>query len=72
MRDAEFERLAKLSPEASTRAAAVERLARLITNEASDKSHSNEARFIPFQFQLEEGWFSVFLVAAIVYSTIWS
>jgi hypothetical protein len=72
MRGAELERLAKANSDASTRAAAVERLANLITNEMSEKDDSDKRPFIPFQFQLEEGWFSVFLVAAVIYTTIWS
>ncbi len=72
MRGAELERLEKPDSAAATRAAAVERLANLITNETSEKDNDEKTRFISFQFQLEEGWFSVFLVAAVVYTTIWS
>src|SRR5579884_1376653 len=68
MRGAELE-------QSSTRAAAVERLTKLITNETlvnDDDSDKRRFIFIPFQFQLDEGWFSVFLVAAVIYTTIWS
>ena len=66
MRNAELD-------QSSTRAAAVERLTKLITNETSVTDDDSDRRhFISFQFQLEEGWFSVFLVAAVIYTTIWS
>ena len=73
MRNAELERLAKPDSDASIRAAAVERLTGLITNKTSEEDDdSDKTHFTLFQFQLEEGWFSVFLVAAVVYTTIWS
>src|SRR5512135_3537358 len=57
------------------RDAAVERLAKLISQEASRGKGGGGSRLRRasiIHFRLEEGWFSVFLVAAVVYSTIWS
>jgi transglutaminase-like putative cysteine protease len=52
------------------RDAALERLAKLISDEPS--SHHGGKWFRSIHFKLEEGWFSLFLVALVVYSTIWS
>jgi transglutaminase-like putative cysteine protease len=52
------------------RDAALERLAKLISDEPS--SHHDGKWFRSIHFRLEEGWFSLFLVALVVYSTIWS
>jgi len=57
--------------------AAVERLARIISDtpkQNSDNGGGSRSRrpTIELHLGLAEGWFSVFLLAAVVYSTIWS
>jgi transglutaminase-like putative cysteine protease len=56
--------------------AAVERLAKLITEDASRKAgggdRAPQRRLMSIHWHLEEGWFSLFLLATVVYSTIWS
>ncbi|MBE3561804.1 MAG: transglutaminase domain-containing protein [Ktedonobacteraceae bacterium] len=56
------------------RDAAVERLTKLITNDSSspDSRKGLPSRRLEIHLRLEEGWFSLFLLAAVVYSTIWS
>lgn len=56
------------------RDAAVERLAKLISNQPSqdDGEDVHPRSSFSLHFKLEEGWFSLFLVATVVYSTIWS
>ncbi len=57
------------------RDAALERLVKLITDEPSESDSGKEFRSrkpMTIQLRLEEGWFSLFLVAVVVYSTIWS
>jgi hypothetical protein len=55
--------------------AAVERLARLISEPQSGDDGSGSRRFRPRRLEvhigLAEGWFSLFLLATVVYSTIW-
>src|SRR5438874_577272 len=56
---------------------AVERLSKLITDQHSTNGNNgNNARprrpTFRIHFHLEEGWFSLFLLATVVYSTIWS
>ncbi len=53
--------------------AAVERLSKLITKPDNDDSGNKGYQRNPLQVQirLAEGWFSLFLLAAVVYSTIW-
>jgi transglutaminase-like putative cysteine protease len=53
--------------------AAVERLSKLISNPNNDDSGNKEYQRKSFQVQvkLAEGWFSLFLLSAVVYSTIW-
>jgi hypothetical protein len=58
------------------RDAAVERLAKLISERSGDDESGDKGfrshRPIEFHIGLAEGWFSLFLVATVVYSTIWS
>lgn len=59
------------------RDAAVDRLAKLISDSPSRNSSSGKGtpqRRLSFDIHLgiAEGWFSLFLLAAVVYSTIWS
>ena len=59
------------------RDAAIERLSKLITDQPSTNGNNgNNARprrpAFRIHFHLEEGWFSFFLLATVVYSTIWS
>lgn len=52
--------------------AAVERLAKIITpDESPDKQRRLQARSVFSHLRLAEGWFSFFLLALVVYSTIW-
>jgi transglutaminase-like putative cysteine protease len=54
--------------------AAVERLAKLISDPQKDDGSGGRWRWrrpIEIHIGLAEGWFSLFLVAAVVYSTIW-
>jgi hypothetical protein len=56
------------------RDAAVERLARIISERNNDGSEGNGFRprkFLAIDFKPAEGWFSLVLVATVVYSTIW-
>ncbi|MBO0782355.1 MAG: hypothetical protein J2P37_26350, partial [Ktedonobacteraceae bacterium] len=55
--------------------ATVERLAKLINDGSSPNSDSGNARNrrpLEIHLRIEEGWFSLFLLATVVYSTIWS
>ncbi len=60
------------------RDATIERLSKIIAEPASGDSGSNNNRRIPrrpnlhVHIGLAEGWFSLFLLAVVVYSTIWS
>lgn len=61
----------------TVRGAAVERLSKLISDPRSgngDKGNNKNVHkpFLRVHIGLEEGWFSLFLLAAVVYSTIWS
>src|SRR5436190_19422790 len=56
--------------------AAVERLSKLISDPrpsggGNGKNMRPRRPTFHFQLHLEEGWFSLFLLAAVVYSTIW-
>ena len=53
--------------------AAVERLSKLISNSENDDSRNKgyQRKSLQVQIRLAEGWFSLFLLAAVVYSTIW-
>lgn len=52
--------------------AAVERLAKIIApNDDPDKQRRLQARSLLAHLRLAEGWFSFFLLALVVYSTIW-
>ena len=58
--------------------ATIERLSKIIADPVSGDSGSNNDRRIPrrpnfhVHLSLAEGWFSLFLLAVVVYSTIWS
>src|SRR6266849_1216233 len=58
--------------------ATIERLSKIIADPVSGDSGSNNDRRIPrrpnlhLHLGLAEGWFSLFLLAVVVYSTIWS
>ena len=58
--------------------ATIERLTRIIADPISGDGGSNDNRRIPrrpnlhIRLSLAEGWFSLFLLAVVVYSTIWS
>lgn len=58
--------------------ATIERLSRIIVDPISGDGGSNNNRRIPrkpnlhVHISLAEGWFSLFLLAVVVYSTIWS
>src|SRR6266702_6447902 len=58
--------------------ATIERLTKIIADPISDDGGSNNDRRIPrrpnfhVRLGLAEGWFSLFLLAVVVYSTIWS
>src|SRR5690242_8206932 len=54
------------------RDAALERLAKLISDEPSPRHGGKWFRSIHINLKPQEGWFSLFLVALVVYSTIWS
>jgi len=54
------------------RDAALERLAKLISDEPSPRHDGKWFRSIHVNLRPQEGWFSLFLVALVVYSTIWS
>jgi transglutaminase-like putative cysteine protease len=54
------------------RDAALERLAKLISDEPSPRHGGKWYRSIHVNLRPEEGWFSLFLVALVVYNTIWS
>ncbi len=58
------------------RDAAVERLSKLISDsrtggEGKDKNAQPRKPIIRLHIHLEEGWFSLILLAIVVYSTIW-
>ncbi|HEY6286123.1 MAG TPA: transglutaminaseTgpA domain-containing protein [Ktedonobacteraceae bacterium] len=58
--------------------ATIERLTKIISDPVSDESGTNNNRRIPrrspfrVHLSLAEGWFSLVLLAIVVYSTIWS
>ena len=58
--------------------ATIERLSKIIADPVSGEGGSNNDRRIPrrpnlhLRLSLAEGWFSLFLLAVVVYSTIWS
>ncbi len=58
--------------------ATIERLSKIIADPISGDGGSNNDRRIPrrpnfhVRLGLAEGWFSLFLLAVVVYSTIWS
>src|ERR1700746_3600837 len=58
--------------------ATIERLSKIIADPVSGDGGSNNDRRIPrrpnfsLHLGLAEGWFSLFLLAVVVYSTIWS
>ncbi len=58
--------------------ATIERLSKIIADPISGDSGSNNDKRIPrrpnlhIRISLAEGWFSLFLLAVVVYSTIWS
>ena len=58
--------------------ATIERLSRIVSDPISGDSGSNDNRRLPrrpnlhIHLSLAEGWFSLFLLAIVVYSTIWS
>lgn len=55
------------------RDAAVERLAKLISDQSVRGSDGGrQRRPLEIHLRIEEGWFSLFLLAVVVYSTIWS
>jgi transglutaminase-like putative cysteine protease len=54
------------------RDAALERLAKLISDEPSSRHSGRWYQSIHISLRPQEGWFSLFLVALVVYSTIWS
>jgi transglutaminase-like putative cysteine protease len=57
------------------RDAAVERLVKIISEKNDDSSGGKDTRSrrpLEVHIGLAEGWFSLFLVATVVYSTIWS
>ncbi|HZO70600.1 MAG TPA: transglutaminaseTgpA domain-containing protein [Ktedonobacteraceae bacterium] len=58
------------------RDAAIERLSKIISDAPQDSNRGRglQSQRPPFEFHLglAEGWFSLFLLAAVVYSTIWS
>jgi transglutaminase-like putative cysteine protease len=54
------------------RDAALERLAKLISDEPSPQHGGKWYQPMHVNLRPEEGWFSLFLVALVVYSTIWS
>lgn len=63
----------------SVQGSAVERLSKIIAEPRSGKGGSGNNKntnarrtFLNVHIGLEEGWFSLFLLAAVVYSTIWS
>src|SRR5581483_10332831 len=63
----------------TARGAAIERLAKIISdprsgNDGSGNNKNAQSRkpFLRIHLSLEEGWFSLFLLATVVYSTIWS
>ncbi len=63
----------------TVRGAAIERLAKIISdprsgNDGSGNNKNAQSRkpFLRIHISLEEGWFSLFLLATVVYSTIWS
>jgi len=51
--------------------AAIERLARIISDKPDDKGSRSRKPIFQVHLGLREGWFSLFLLAAVVYSTIW-
>ncbi len=58
----------------TVRDTSIERLSKIISDPRSGRGDNNQPRRPSFQIHLhlEEGWFSLILVAAVVYSTIWS
>src|SRR5437667_12579114 len=60
------------------RDATIERLSKIIADPRPSDGGSDNKRRIPHRpnlhlhLSLAEGWFSLFLLAAVVYSTIWS
>ena len=58
--------------------ATIERLSKIIADPISGDSGSNNDKRMPrrpnlhIRISLAEGWFSLFLLAVVVYSTIWS
>jgi len=56
--------------------AAVEQLAKIISDPRPGSGNNGQSPFrrpaIQFRLHLDEGWFSLILVAIVVYSTIWS
>ena len=58
--------------------ATIERLSKIIADPISGDDGSNNKKRIPrrpnihVRISLAEGWFSLFLLAVVVYSTIWS
>lgn len=51
--------------------AAIERLARIISDRPDDKGSRSRKPIFHVHLSLKEGWFSLFLLATVVYSTIW-
>ncbi len=63
----------------TVRGTAIERLTKIIAEPRSDndgsgnnKNSQSRKPFLRIHIGLEEGWFSLFLLASVVYSTIWS
>ncbi len=51
--------------------AAIDKLTKLISDPRPEDKKPHR-KLLHLQFSLEEGWFSLFLLATVVYSTIWS
>src|SRR5713226_2946185 len=51
--------------------AAIERLAKIITDKPESGGARRRKPLSGIHIGLEEGWFSLFLLATVVYSTIW-
>jgi hypothetical protein len=59
----------------TVRNAAVERLSRIISdsgNKDNNKNAQPRRTALSIHLRLEEGWFSLILVATVIYSTVWS